>query len=129
MDFPCRTSAPEITRNIPGHGIVAPIGAQASTTSTGKDDGIIAASNLSQPRTQDIRSCPSKRRRSFFAALANDAYVGTRAQTYACTAQTRDLRQTQSRLNGQQHERVVAPTRMSAEVWGAQECVGLLSLS
>ena len=107
--------------------ILHTIGTQANTSGTGKDDGIIAGLNFTQPGAQDASRGLGQRRRPFPAALANDTHMGSRGQTNVTATQASDLRQAQSRLNGQQHERVVTPSRATARVRSAQKGIDFIS--
>jgi hypothetical protein len=71
--------------------ILHAIGAQANTSGTGKDDGIIAGFDLTQPDAQDVSRGLGQRRGSFLAALANDTHMGSRSQTNITATQASDL--------------------------------------
>jgi integrase/recombinase XerD len=110
-----------------GHKIVHAVGAEAMAARAGKDDRLILGGDLAQPGPQDISRRSGQRRRSLLATLAKDANMCPCSQTHGAATQARDLRQTQTRLHGHEHECVVTPPAQGAQVRRAQQGVCLLA--
>jgi integrase/recombinase XerD len=108
-----------------GQQVLHAVCAEASPTRAGEDDRVIVGRDLAQPGTQDIGSGPGQRGGSLLAALAENPDMRAGAQANGAATQTGDLRQAQSCLNGQKHERVVAPPRQGAQIRDAQEGIDL----
>ena len=110
-----------------GQQVLHAICAQAASARAGEDDRVFGACDLAQPCSQDVGSGSGQRRRSLLAPLAEDPDMRAGSKAHSTATQPGDLRQAQPGLDGQEHERVVAPTRQGAQVRGAQEGIDLLT--
>src|SRR6185312_1882561 len=101
------------------------IGAESVAACTRKKD-------LSGVHPWFIEPCPdnggngfTERNRALLAAFADDLQVCGLAERQVLPRETGHFSQTQSGLNGQQHQRVVAPSCPRLLVWGGEERINL----
>ena len=120
-----RRADPASLFDVLGQQIVNAIGTQASTTRAGKDDRSIVVGDFAQPSLHDSGRLPGQRCRAFLATLADDMHMGSRAKTNSMPTQAGDFRDAQPRLDGQQHECVIAPPRPSVQIGRTQNSVNL----
>ena len=110
-----------------GQQVVHAIRTQTSATCAGKDDRVIVGGDFAQPGLHDCGRLLGQRRRAFLATLADDMHMGSRAKTNSVPAKAGDFRDTQSCLDCQQYECMVAPPRPGVQIGRTQNGVDLRS--
>src|SRR2546425_3104715 len=107
---PQRSTAHAGGRDVLPHRVLDACDAQVDATRAGEDRIGRLASAFAEPRAEERDSLPAQGRAAFLPAFSAAAQVRTASEFDVLDAETGQLGASQSRLDGDHEQRVVAPT-------------------